>query len=82
MSSFLEDYNNMEMQAVHFKYKGDEYELHGYWGIAILNENGNLAQIHEKGFKSKEEALNAKVFDNGTKSLKDIYMNITDVEFD
>ena len=70
------------MQAVHFTYKNIRYCVYGWWGISVENPDGTDADIDDGKLKTKADALNAKVFDNGKKALIDIYTEITDVEFD
>lgn len=82
MSDFMKNYNNPLMQAVQFSYKGNRYGIYGYWAIFALDEFGNEYDIDDGKLNTKSEALEFKAFDNGTKSLKDIINEISNVEFD
>ena len=82
MSEFIKNYNNPLMQAVRFKYKGKKYTVYGYWCISVIDDNDNEKEIDNGKLMTKYDALDYKVFDNGTKSLKDISDEITDVDFD
>lgn len=82
MSSFIEDFNNPLMQAVRFTYKGKKYTVFGYWSISVIDDTDNEIEIDNGELMTKYDALDYKAFDNGTKSLRDISDEITDVEFD
>lgn len=82
MSRFIEDFNNPLMQAVRFTYKGKKYTVFGYWSISVIDETDNEIEIDNGELMTKYDALDYKAFDNGTKSLRDISDEITDVEFD
>ncbi|MGN1479671.1 MAG: hypothetical protein ACI4XH_07885 [Acutalibacteraceae bacterium] len=82
MNDFMRNFNNPLMQAVNFTYKSKRYSLFGYWGISVIDDNGNEKYIDNDKLMTKHEALEYKAFDNGKKSLKDIIEEITDVEFD
>lgn len=82
MSEFIENYNNPLMQAVHFTYKEKKYIVFGYWSISVIDDTDNEIEIDNGALMTKYDALDYKAFDNGTKSLRDISDEITDVEFD
>ena len=82
MSEFMENFNNPLMQSVRCTYKGKEYIVFGYWSICVIDDDDNDREIDNGELMTKYDALDYKVFDDGTKSLRDIYDEITDVEFD
>lgn len=82
MNDFIENYNNPLMQAVRFTYKGTKYIVFGYWSISVIDESGDETEIDNGNLLTKYDALEYKVFDNGTKSLRDIYDKVSNVEFD
>jgi hypothetical protein len=82
MSDFFEGFNDPLMQAFNFTYKDIKYQVYGWWGIAIIDDNDNAIDIDDDSLVTKEDVLNARVFDNNTKNLKDIIPEIKDLEFD
>lgn len=82
MSEFIKNYNNPLMQAVRFTYKEKKYIVFGYWSISVIDDTDNEKEIDNGELMTKYDALDYKAFDNGTKSLRDISDEITDVEFD
>lgn len=79
---FLRDYNHPWMQAVTFTYKETTYCVSGFWMIAAYDDNGNGYDIDDGSLLTKEDALNYKAFDGGTKALIDIIEKISDVDFE
>ena len=79
---FIENFENTLMQSVSFSYAGKRYILYGYWAIDMINDDGTETSIDDGNLITKYEALDAKVFNDRTKSLREIIPNLTDVDFD
>ena len=78
---FFEQFNDSLMQAFDFTYKGVRYSVYGWWGIAIIDENDNATDIDDDSLITKDDVLNAKLFDNNTKTLKEIIPDMQDLIF-
>ena len=78
---FFEQFNNPLMQAFEFTYKGVRYSVYGWWGIAVLDESENESDIDDGSLVTKEDVLNARLFDDNTKTLKEIIPEMIDLNF-
>ena len=78
---FFMQFNDPLMQAFDFTYKGVRYSVYGWWGIAIIDESGNATDIDDDSLITKDDVLNAKLFDNNTKTLKEIIPDMQNLIF-
>jgi len=79
---FYTEFEDDSFQHIHFQYKGIDYDFTGFWAFFVRRPDMPESEMLEPLYDTKYEALNAKIFDGETKSLKDILPDIIIIDFD